>query len=784
MVARTSLISLVLATGLCGETRITLREAGERGKPSFAPAHLERSVTVEGVVPARAIKLLEYSHILIQDASKFGLTLEGSRSQFDNIAPGQYLQVSGVIGMRAGLPVLRPSKLRVLHTEPPPPPQPFSVSELKKVEHLSRYVTVEAYVVTSFENAGGDEVRLDSGIGRLSVFLPRENREGGSGLKDIRPGDRIRATGFSTQYCLLPPYNREFEVMVSRESDVELLSRGWIVRPDYLAYAVAAILLLFAGWWFRERTMARQQRVLRSMMRLSEHVIAAPTPADIARRLEAALPEILGTVAVDVFLFNNSSDTLDKIRTETRPDGVSVKVDAPLGPFTSVIALCFRNNAFLQVPDTRKSPLFDATETTEFARAATLIPLLGQRETMGVLALQFRGGVRKFPPDQQAALQHLGNQIAASLRLQDQQSMREQLLRSERMAASGQLMSGVANDLRSPLQSVIKLVEDMLERRTGPFAETQLREIGFEAKRGVDIVNHLLSFSRTERSEPRPVDIHALLSNIVELREREWTMKGIVAENAIPVSPVYILADQSQLEQVFLNLVLQAEQALLEVHDKRLRATTRLLGRKLQITIDVSCASSSKSGISENLGADSLSWRVSHAIVESHRGDIRLVESEAGCRIEVDFPVYQSSASGSTLHSEPARTQSTRTLTTVLVEPDLNTHRRLLLLLTMRGHRVIPVETAEEAAEMLQRMRFDVIFASARLSGLNWLELFHRVRRRVSLFVLVTDGYDPEAAKTLASFDGQVLAKPFEDGEVDDVLSVITLPTRHGANVT
>ena len=79
-------------------------------------------------------------------------------------------------------------------------------------------------------------------------------------------------------------------------------------------------------------------------------------------------------------------------------------------------------------------------------------------------------------------MQHLANQIATALKLQEQHSMREQLFRSEKLAAAGQLISDVANELRSPLQSISTLATALLSRN-GDAYHTELESITTEASR-------------------------------------------------------------------------------------------------------------------------------------------------------------------------------------------------------------------------------------------------------------------------------------------------------------
>jgi CheY-like chemotaxis protein len=105
------------------------------------------------------------------------------------------------------------------------------------------------------------------------------------------------------------------------------------------------------------------------------------------------------------------------------------------------------------------------------------------------------------------------------------------------------------------------------------------------------------------------------------------------------------------------------------------------------------------------------------------------------------------------------------------------TQRKLLGMLSSRGHRVIPVSSAEEATEMAQRLRFDITFCSVRLPGLNWVEFFERIRRQIGAFVLLAEGHDSELSRAFKGGDGYLLSKPLDESETQKLL--LTIEERH-----
>ena len=110
------------------------------------------------------------------------------------------------------------------------------------------------------------------------------------------------------------------------------------------------------------------------------------------------------------------------------------------------------------------------------------------------------------------------NQVAAALRLQDQQAMREQLFRGEKLAATGRLISGVASELRAPLSTIAQLAESIAGYIGRPAPERDLGRLETEARRASEIVSRLVSFAREDSATPEPVDVTGVTGVTVATR--------------------------------------------------------------------------------------------------------------------------------------------------------------------------------------------------------------------------------------------------------------------------
>ncbi|MBC8002110.1 MAG: GAF domain-containing protein, partial [Opitutaceae bacterium] len=441
-------VIVALAAAAHGQTRLTLRQTAEREPPAYTPRHAGERIVVSGVVSGLPVRILGYQRVYIQDAEEGGLAIDSADSILDGLRPGDAVEASGRLVNHMGLPVLRPESIRKSGAATVPVPRPATVEELNGFKRLGTLISIEQNVVAPGENAGGDILILGkSPSAAITVFLPRESRSTGSELSDFRPGDRVRVTGVSSQYCPIPPHTRAFQVLIGSPQAVTLLARGWRVSSGSIFGTSLALMSAVVFWSIRERSLLRQRKRLRILTGLAEEAVGATSAADIQRRLNDGMPGVVSRSKTRLYLFNTLANALEAVPVAEAGEPAVVDPREPADSLSGAIALCFNNRTLLHIPDTAASPILSGENPRELPRSMLLAPMRASEEVLGVLVVMCFGNRHRFHVDEQTSLQHVANQVATSFKLQDQQSMREQLLRTEKMAAAGQLISRVADEL-------------------------------------------------------------------------------------------------------------------------------------------------------------------------------------------------------------------------------------------------------------------------------------------------------------------------------------------------
>ncbi|HEU6451370.1 MAG TPA: ATP-binding protein, partial [Gemmatimonadaceae bacterium] len=360
----------------------------------------------------------------------------------------------------------------------------------------------------------------------------------------------------------------------------------------------------------------------------------------------------------------------------------------------------------------------------------------------------------------------------------DEKRLTEQLIQQEKLAAVGQLVSGVAHELNNPLAGVLAFAQ-LLEAAPGNEAEQReaVRAIHKEAKRAAKIVSNLLLFARDRDPERTRTDLNAVMVDALELRRYVLRTQQVEVVTELDSSLPAVWADPFQLQQVVLNFITNAEYALKGAdHEKRITLRTWFAndrvyasvadngtGIEAEVIDRVFNPFFTTKEVGEGTG---LGLSISHGIIRQHGGHIG-VESVAGkgATFTVDLPL--SPLASAKPESATAGTRRGSASSTFLIVDDEPSIRRALVRYLMReGHAVDTAASGEEALAQMAGRRYDAILLDLRMPDMAGQRVFERLREadpeHAARVVFATGDADSDGAHDfLRDAERPFVSKPF-----------------------
>jgi PAS domain S-box-containing protein len=372
----------------------------------------------------------------------------------------------------------------------------------------------------------------------------------------------------------------------------------------------------------------------------------------------------------------------------------------------------------------------------------------------------------------------------------EQQALETQLVQSEKLAAVGQLVSGVAHELNNPLTSIAGLSEFLLEQKElGKKDRGHLQVIQEQAERASRIVRNLLTFARKGGAERVPVDLNDVIRRTLSLTSYDLKLKDIQVERELSGALPDVFGDRHGLQQVVLNLVTNAAHAVAENPRERPREITVSTWFDGQVHLRVA---DTGPGIPDEIAQSvftpffttkepgkgtGLGLSITYSIVESHGGQITLEPRNSrdgkggGAAFRVDLPPAPADAARPALtpvHGTPAVTGSPATKRTILlVDADPAVQRTIKALFARDGHDVEVAGDPQHGLDLALRGGFDLVITDARAMApgkrgtLLAEELVSRMPALRDRIIVATGDVRPTTEETLARLGVRYVRKPF-----------------------
>lgn len=230
----------------------------------------------------------------------------------------------------------------------------------------------------------------------------------------------------------------------------------------------------------------------------------------------------------------------------------------------------------------------------------------------------------------------------------------EQLVQAGKLATLGELTTGVAHELNNPLNNIGLYIGNVIDRvHLGKLDSEQvledLEKAMAQVQKATEIISHLRTFGRASPVAFERVDVDDVIERSLSLMHEQLRLRAIEVDLDLSPDELVVVGNPIQLEQVFINLLTNARDALDDAPERKIRISSRLEGDEIQI-----CVADSGAGIPEPIqsrifdpffttketGAGTgLGLSITYSIVKEHGGEIALSPSPRGAQFEITLPL-------------------------------------------------------------------------------------------------------------------------------------------------
>ncbi|NOZ04960.1 MAG: GAF domain-containing protein [Chloroflexi bacterium] len=387
-----------------------------------------------------------------------------------------------------------------------------------------------------------------------------------------------------------------------------------------------------------------------------------------------------------------------------------------------------------------------------------------------------------------------------------QRQLQTQLVQAEKLSAIGELVAGVAHELNNPLTTILGYAQLLMQEDVDATIRDDLSRIARETLRSRRIVENLLTFARKHEPEKSAIDINKLIEHTLEMRAYQLRVDNIEVALQLYRPLPRTMADQYQLQQLFINLINNAHQAMIEAHGHgKLLIRTSLkedgqairyptgreakVNRAIRIEIedngpgigkDVMAKMFDPFFTTKKLGQGTgLGLSICYGIIQEHDGRIWAESSpEHGATFVIELPVQAGFAPQGGKAEAQANQAAHGQHKILVVDDEEGVVALLKRLLSREGHDVEGTTSGESALELISSQEFDLIISDVKMPGFSGQKLYQKVRQqfpemaRHTIF-LSGDTVSLETRTFLEATESRFLRKPFSIAELKQVVNEV-----------
>jgi two-component system, cell cycle sensor histidine kinase and response regulator CckA len=421
--------------------------------------------------------------------------------------------------------------------------------------------------------------------------------------------------------------------------------------------------------------------------------------------------------------------------------------------------------------------------------AVTDLPIRLRRADDTAVWIELTARAEPAAPDGALRVEALVRDVTHRRNLDDQtRDLAVQALQDEKMAALGQTISGVAHELNNPLATILSWAERLTQQAAADDpARRGLETILRESERAARIVRNLLTFARKRQTTRAMVDVNQIVRDTLALRADKHRASHVDVVDALALAVPPVFADEYQLQQVLLNLVINAEQAMIGTNGRGVLAV-RSWHDADQESVAVEIADDGP-GMAEDVRAKifdpffttkevgkgtGLGLTVAYAIVQEHGGTIRVSSRPgAGAVFVIEMPLIGAARRSPAPPPRPPSPVAAAPAggAILVVEDETALATAVIEMLEDAGYEVEHAGNGEEALARVTTRAFDLVICDLKMPRVDGQAFYRALATRAPAMtrrvIFVTgDVAGTDAERFLSASGCRWLAKPFRSADL------------------
>src|SRR5438093_2593631 len=381
-----------------------------------------------------------------------------------------------------------------------------------------------------------------------------------------------------------------------------------------------------------------------------------------------------------------------------------------------------------------------------------------------------------------------GMKIVFAQEITKEVQLRRQAVHLEKMAAIGRLVSGVAHELNNPLAGIFGYAQLLWRGELDPSTRRMVDVILNQAERAGKIVQNFLSLAAKTEPKRTAFDLNDTIRNVMQLREYQEAVDNIVVTSDLADDLPFAWGDPHQMEQVFLNLIVNAEDAISDGQRRSgaIHVKTSVEGGRIQVTV-----ADNGSGIhardmarifdpffttKEKQRGTGLGLSICAEIVKDHGGELYAWSSHGtGSTFTLELPIRREIEKEDIQPVRASNSQCLRGKQILVIDDEIHITELIFDVLARQGARIDLANNGLEALEQIKKKNYDVIICDQRMPGVSGQRLYRLVESLNSelrhRFLFVTgDVVNTQTKRFFTQAGLQYIRKPFRIQELIDAI--------------